>query len=70
MFILFSGFGKMALHKNNVINMIHLASTLRTFFMSLNTPSVPIYGAYISQVIRYVHCCSNYGNFLSRHGAF
>ena len=43
--------------------MAQLASTLS------NIPSAPAYGIYASQLIRYAHCCSNYGNFLSRHTA-
>ena len=27
------------------------------------------YGVYASQLIRYARCCSNYGDFLSRHRA-
>ena len=33
-------------------------------FMSSNIPSVPAYGVYASQLIRYDHCCSNYSDFL------
>ena len=36
-------------------------------FMSSNIPSVPAYGVYASQLIRYACCCSNYSDFLSRH---
>ena len=32
-------------------------------FMSSNIPSVPEYGVYACQLIRYVHCCSNYSDF-------
>ena len=38
-------------------------------FMSSNIPSAPAYGVYASQLIHYAHCCSNYGDFLSRHRA-
>ena len=38
-------------------------------FMSSNIPSAPAYGVYASQLIRYARCCSNYGDFLSRHRA-
>ena len=38
-------------------------------FMSNNIPSAPAYGVYVSQLIRYAHCCSNYSDFLSRHRA-
>ena len=38
-------------------------------FMTSNIPSVPAYGVYASQLIRYVRCCSNYSDFLSRHRA-
>ena len=36
-------------------------------FMSSNIPSAPAYGVYVSQLIRYASCCSNYNDFLSRH---
>ena len=39
-------------------------------FMSSNIPSAPAYGVYASQLIRYARCCSNYGDFLSRHRTF
>ena len=32
-------------------------------FMSSNIPSAPAYGVYASQLICYVRCCSNYGDF-------
>ena len=35
--------------------------------MSSNIASAPAYGVYASQLIRYVRCCSNYSDFLSRH---
>ena len=35
--------------------------------MSSNIPSAPVYVVYASQLIRYVRCCSNYSDFLSRH---
>ena len=38
-------------------------------FMSSNIPSASAYGVYVSQLIRYVSCCSNYSDFLSRHRA-
>ena len=38
-------------------------------FMSSNIPSVPAYGVYASQLIRYARCCSNYSDFLLRHRA-
>ena len=38
-------------------------------FMSSNIPSAPAYDVYASQLIRYARCCSNYGDFLSRHRA-
>ena len=38
-------------------------------FMSSNIPSAPAYGVYVSQFIRYAHCCLNYSDFLSRHRA-
>ena len=37
--------------------------------MSSNIPSAPACGVYASQLIRYARCCSNNGNFLSRHRA-
>ena len=37
-------------------------------FMSSNIPSAPAYGVYASQLIRYARCCSNYSDFLIRHG--
>ena len=37
--------------------------------MSSNIPSAPAYGIYASRLIRYARCCSNYGDFLSRHRA-
>ena len=37
--------------------------------MSSNIPSALAYGVYTSQLIRYVRCCSNYSDFLSRHRA-
>ena len=36
-------------------------------FLSSNMPSGPSYGIYISQLIRYVRCCSNYDDFRHRH---
>ena len=38
-------------------------------FMSSNIPSAPTYGVYVSQLIRYACCCSNYSDFLLRHRA-
>ena len=38
-------------------------------FMSSNIPSAPAYGAYVSQLIRYARCRSDYSDFLSRHRA-
>ena len=38
-------------------------------FMSSNIPSVPAYGVYAPQLIRYSRCCSNYSGFLSCHRA-
>ena len=38
-------------------------------FMSRNIPSAPAYGVYVSQLIRYAHCCSNYSDFLLCHKA-
>ena len=38
-------------------------------FMSSNIPSVPAYGVYASQLIRYASYCSNYSDFLSHHRA-
>ena len=38
-------------------------------FMSSNVPSAPAYGVFVSQIIRYARCCSNYSDFLSRHRA-
>ena len=38
-------------------------------FMSSNIPSASAYGVYVSQLIRYVSCCSSYSDFLSRHRA-
>ena len=37
-------------------------------FMSSNIPS-GAYGVYVSQLIRYARCCSNYSDFLSCHRA-
>ena len=37
--------------------------------MSSNIPSAPVYSVYASQLIRFAHCCSNYSDFLSLHGA-
>ena len=36
-------------------------------FLSSNIPSGPLYGAYISQPIRYARCCSHYGDFRYHH---
>ena len=36
-------------------------------FLSSNIPSNPCYGVYISQLIRYARCCSNYDDFGNRH---
>ena len=36
-------------------------------FFSSNVPSSPSYGAYISQLIRYVTCCSHYDDFRYCH---
>ena len=38
-------------------------------FMSRNILSAPAYGVYASQLTRYVCCCPNYSDFLSRHRA-
>ena len=38
-------------------------------FMSSNIPSAPAYGVYVSQLVRYARCCSNYSDFLIRHRA-
>ena len=38
-------------------------------FMSSNIASAPAYGVYASYFFRYVHCCSNYNDFLLRHRA-
>ena len=38
-------------------------------FMSSNIPSAPANGVYVSQLIRYARCCSNYSEFLLRHRA-
>ena len=35
-------------------------------FLSSNIPSLPAYGVFISQVIRYARACSSYGCFLLR----
>ena len=32
-----------------------------------NIPTAPVYGTYISQLIRYRRACHNYDNFSSRH---
>ena len=37
-------------------------------FLSSNIPSSPSYGVYISQLIRYARCCSDYDDFGCRHG--
>ena len=36
-------------------------------FLSSNIPASPAYGVYISQLIRYARCCSNYNDFKARH---
>ena len=36
-------------------------------FLSSNMPSGPSYGVYISQLIRYVRCCSQYEDFRYHH---
>ena len=36
-------------------------------FLSSNIPSGPSYGVYISQLNRYVRCCSYYVDFRNRH---
>ena len=36
-------------------------------FLSSNIPSSPSYGVYISQLNRYVRCCSHYEDFKYRH---
>ena len=36
-------------------------------FLSRNIPSGPSYGVYISQLIRYVRCCTYYDDFGYRH---
>ena len=38
-------------------------------FMSSNIPSAPAYGVYVSQLIPYARCCSNYSDFLLCHRA-
>jgi hypothetical protein len=35
--------------------------------MCSNIPASPVYGVYISQLIRYARASSNYSNFLKRH---
>ena len=35
-------------------------------FLSSNIPSAPVYGVYISQLIRYARACSNYQDFMER----
>ena len=35
--------------------------------LSMNIPTAPAYGTYISQLIRYSQACHNYDNFSSRH---
>ena len=35
-------------------------------FLSSNIPSVPAYGVYVSQLIRYARTCSNYQDFMER----
>ena len=37
-------------------------------FMSSNIPSAPAYGVYVSQLIRYARCCSNYSDFYHATG--
>ena len=34
--------------------------------MTLNIPSAPVYGVYVSQLIRYARSCSNYLDFRSK----
>ena len=36
-------------------------------FLLNNIPSIPSYGVYISQLIRYARCCSYYDDFGYRH---
>ena len=36
-------------------------------FDNVNYPMAPVYGTYISHVIRYSQACHNYDNFPSRH---
>ena len=36
-------------------------------YLSSNIPSGPSYGVYISQLIRYARCCSDYDDFRYRH---
>ena len=38
-------------------------------FTSSNIPSAPAYGVYVSQLIRYACCCSNYSDFFLLHRA-
>ena len=35
-------------------------------FLSSNIPSAPVYGVYVSQLIRYARACSNYQDFMDR----
>ena len=35
-------------------------------FLSINIPSAPAYGVYVSQLIRYARACSNYQDFMER----
>ena len=35
--------------------------------LSENIPTAPVYGTYVSQLIRYSRACHNYDNFSSRH---
>ena len=45
-------------------NAMHLPYIVNFPFMSSNIPLAPAYGVYASQLICYVHCCSNYSDFL------
>ena len=39
-------------------------------FLSSIIPFCPSYGVYISQLIRYARCCSQYEDFRNRHKCF
>ena len=54
---------------NNITTKLYGFHIVNFPFMASNLPSVPAYGVYASQLVRYTHCCSSYSDFLIHHRA-